>query len=266
MTKPPAKAPKARKPKGAAAAPLPLFYRKPTLLRFESHGRLSLRRAADFRFAARATSLPLVAAEFAAAGRDYPLVFASDEGAMPLAVTGITAEQNLFVEADGRWRAGSYIPGYVRRYPFIGITAEDSGSTMLGVDLASDRLADEGEKEADMLFDLRGAATRTSQSAMALCEAYATEHTRTRAFVQALKDKNLLVPRSAQVSFADAGRAVVQGFQLVDEAAFRALPAAAVVEFHAKGWLDLIVLHLASQQRWRELVDMSARVRAEAAH
>lgn len=266
MTKTPSKAPKARKTSAAAAAPLPLFYRQPALLRFQNHARLSLRRAVDFRFAARATSLPLVVGEFAAAVRDYPIVFASDEGAMPLAVTGVAAEQNLFVEADGRWRGGSYIPGYVRRYPFIGITAENDGATMLGVDLASDRLADEGEKEADMLFDLRGAATRTSQSAMALCEAYATEHARTLAFVQALKDKRLLVPRSAQVNYADAGRAVVQGFQLVDEAAFRALPAAAVVEFHAKGWLDLIVLHIASQQRWRELVDMSARVRADAAH
>lgn len=265
MTKPPSKAPKARKTGAAAAAPLPLFYRQPTLLRFQNHARLSLRRAADFRFAARATSLPLVAGEFAAAGSDYPIVFASDDGAMPLAVTGVAAERNLFVEADGRWRAGSYIPGYVRRYPFIGIT-EDGGSTMLGVDLASERLVAEGEAEADMLFDLRGAATRVSQSAMALCEAYSTEHARTLAFVQALKDKRLLVPRSAEVSYADAGRAVVQGFQLVDEAAFRALPAAAVVEFHAKGWLDLIVLHLASQQRWRELVDMSAKTRADAAH
>ncbi|WP_371348639.1 SapC family protein [Ancylobacter sp. IITR112] len=247
----------------AAAPALPLFYRSPALLRFKDHSRLSVRREPHFGFAATTTSVPLVVSEFVAAGHDYPIVFASDEAAMPLVVTGVTAEQNLFVEADGQWRAGRYIPGYIRRYPFIGITAE-GGATMLGIDLASPRIAPAGDAGAERLFDAKGAATQTGQAAMALCEAYAADHARTRAFAEALQANKLLVARTAEVNYADSGRAVVQGFQLVDEAAFRKLPDAVLVEFHAKGWLDLIVLHLASQQRWRDLVELSAKQRPAA--
>lgn len=249
-------------PTQAASAALPLFYRTPALLRFQNHAGLGVRRAADFRFASGATAIPLVAGEFALAGHDYPIVFSSDEGATPLAVTGVAAGTNLFVEADGRWRAGSYIPAYARRYPFIGITAEEGGATMLGIDLASDRLATEGGSEADRLFDGKGAPTKAGQAAMAMCEAYAVDHARTLAFTKALKAHGLLVARTAQLNQAGAGRALVQGFQLVDEAAFRALPGPAVVEFHAKGWLDLVVLHLASQLRWRDLAEASSKGRA----
>ncbi|WP_018387588.1 SapC family protein [Ancylobacter sp. FA202] len=250
------------------AASLPLFYRAPGLLRFQDHARLGLRRGPAFGFAAGATAIPVVAGEFALAGRDYPLVFASDEAAMPLAVTGLAAGQNLFVEADGQWRAGCYIPGYARRYPFIGMTVAEGGATLLGADLASDRLASDrlaaGDEEAELLFDAKGGPTPAGQAAIALCEAYAADHERTRAFAQALKANGLLAARTAQVNYEDAGRAVVQGFQLVDDAAFRALPGPVLAEFHAKGWLDLIVLHLASQQRWRALAAEAAKTRTQA--
>nr|WP_246544389.1 SapC family protein [Ancylobacter dichloromethanicus] len=233
-------------------------------MRYRSHARLGVRREASFQFAAAATSIPLVAGDFVHAARDYPIVFAGDEGAMPLAVTGVAAGRNLFVEADGRWRAGSYIPGYVRRYPFIGIV--EGGATMLGADLASDRLAVADDEGAERLFDAKGGATKIGQAARDMCDAYAADHARTTAFVTALKANGLLSARSAQVNYADAGRAVVQGFQLVDEAAFRALPGPVVVEFHARGWLDLIILHLASQHRWRDLVNASSKERAKAAN
>lgn len=253
-------------PTETSPAPLPLFYRAPGLLRFQEHARLGVRRAAAFGFAAGATAIPVVAGEFALAGHHYPLVFASDEAAMPLAVTGIAAGQNLFVDADGHWRSGCYIPGYARRYPFIGMTVAEGGATLLGADLASDRLASDslaaGDEEAELLFDAKGGATPAGQAAMALCEAYAADHERTRAFAQALKANGLLAARSAQITAPDAGRAVVQGFQLVDEAAFRALPDPVIVAFHAKGWLDLIVLHFASQQRWRDLAAEAAKARA----
>lgn len=232
-------------------------------MRSDEHAALAVRRGAGFQFAADATALPLVLSEFAFAGRAYPIVFANDDSAMPLAVVGTEAGQNLFVEADGGWRSGAYIPGYVRRYPFIGMTSEAGGAAMLGIDLASDHFAAKGDTEAEGLFDSAGGPTSAGRAAMALCDAYAVDHTRTVAFAQALKANRLLEERSAQVNYADAGKAVVQGFQVVSEVAFRALPGPVVVEFHAKGWLELITLHLASQLSWQLLVDAAfARRRA----
>ncbi len=54
------------------------------------------------------------------------------------------------------------------------------------------------------------------------------------------------------------------GFQLVDEAAFRALPAGVVADFHARGWLGAIVLHLASQLSWQTLLDAQAEEQSAA--
>lgn len=246
---------------------LPLFYKKPILLQFQDHATYGVKPQVDLRFAAEATAIPLVASEFGAAGRHYPIVFATEGSSMPLAVTGLTAGRNLFVEADGKWRADTYIPGYLRRYPFIGMAAPDAAvPLMLGLDVASERVtAKVGRDGALALFDDAGGATDVSRSAMALCEAYAVDHERTRQFGEALEANGLLVEQTAQVRYADESGANVRGFRIVNEQAYRALPADVVVEFHSKGWSDLIVLHLVSQLSWQGLVDASAPVKDKAA-
>ena len=48
--------------------------------------------------------------------------------------------------------------------------------------------------------------------------------------------------------------ATERGLKLLDEAALRALPQDVVLEFHAKGWLHLVILHLASQLSWQSVI------------
>lgn len=244
-----------------SAAALPLFYATPVVVRFPEHRSLGLRRGGTFRFAAGAAAIPLTASEFAAAGRHYPIVFANDAGAMPLAVTGLAAGRNLFVAADGGWSPNRYVPAYLRRYPFIGIEVEAGAAPLLGIDAASDLLStDAAQDGADALFDAAGGPTERAQAAMNFCEAFARDHEATRAFAAALVTHNLLSEKQADVTFPASGEAEarqlrVEGFRTIDEAAFRALPAAVVSEFHGLGWLDLIVLHLASQLSWPVLLD-----------
>ncbi|WP_454918248.1 SapC family protein [Xanthobacter sediminis] len=242
-------------PSSTAAAQAPLFYRAPTLLRFQEHARFGVRPQADYLFAAEAAAIPLVAAEFVQAQRHYPIVFASDESAMPLAVTGIIAGRNLFVDADGAWTAGCYVPGYARRYPFIAMAPDTGGATMLGLDAASPRVSPDAARDgADLLFAADGTPTPAGRAAMAFCDAFAVEYEQTRAFAAALAAHGLLVERAARITRPQGGEHVVQGFRLIDEPAYRALPAEVVADFHARGWLDLIVLHLASQASWHALL------------
>ncbi|MQT13471.1 SapC family protein [Rhizobiales bacterium Sp-1] len=221
-----------------------------------------------FSFAAEATAIPIVANEFAVAGRHYPIVFANDATGLPLVVTGIEAGQNLFVTADGQWRAMHYVPSYVRRYPFIGMTTDEAGAIMLGIDSGSGRLtADVRREGGEPLFASDGTPTDASRAAITFCEAYAIEHERTKAFVAALSEHKLLVERSATIRPAQARNGSegskapadisVGGFRLVDEAAFRALDRSVVADFYARGWLDLIVLHLASQFAWQDLAALA---------
>ncbi|UHC20000.1 SapC family protein (plasmid) [Methylobacterium currus] len=255
MTTPPS-------PATTATPGLPLFYGTPLPVRFPEHRNLGLRADGHYRFAAASPALPLTVPEFAAAGRVYPIVFAQDEAAMPLAVTGLAAGRNLFVSPDGAWRPGCYVPAYLRRYPFIGIEIEAGTPPLLGVDTTSDLISTDAVRDgAEPLFDAGGEATERTRSAMAFCEAYAAEHAATRDFARALTERGLLVARTAEVqlratgSAPEAERSVLSGFQVVDEAAFRALPAEALGELHARGWLAAIVLHLASQLSWQVLLD-----------
>lgn len=243
-----------------AEAMLPLFYRKPTLLRSDTHAGLGLRRDATAAFAGSATAIPVVASEFAAAGRQYPIVFTGDDAAMPVIVTGIEAGKNLFVEADGRWKQGFYVPAYIRRYPFIGITLSSEERIMLGFDEQSDSIAAvASDADAIPLFDDEGNPTDASRRAIDLCENYAVEHRQMRGFGAALLEHGLLVERSAQIRRDDDEFvAQVDRFRVVDEAAARALPQEVVLEFHAKGWLHLVTLHLASQLSWQSVLSASS--------
>lgn len=234
--------------------PLPLFYRTPALLRFPEHRQIGIREVPNFGFAADAPALPVVIGEFLQAQRSYPIVFSMDAGAAPLAVTSFDAGKNLFVAADGTWDSGHYVPSYVRRYPFIGMTATEGSTTMLGLDLSAPHVSTDAARDAARpLFAEEGAATEAAAVAMAFCDAYAREHERTRAFCEALEASKLLAAREARVTLPDGTEKLVHGFRLVDEAAFRALSGPTLETFHASGWTDLIVLHLASQNTWQTL-------------
>ena len=71
-------------------------------------------------FAQKLNAIPISYTEFAPAARDYPVVFTSGDGGKsfaPVAVLGMAAGENLYVNADG-WAPQAYVPAYARRYPF----------------------------------------------------------------------------------------------------------------------------------------------------
>jgi hypothetical protein len=101
--------------------PLPLFYQRPEPLRADQHAAYRLVSKPDFKFAAKTNAVPIMASEFVAAARHYPIVFAGTP-VMPAAVLGFE-QFNLFVDDEGLWQdSRTYIPAYVRRYPFTFIT------------------------------------------------------------------------------------------------------------------------------------------------
>jgi hypothetical protein len=246
----------------ATGAPtLPLFYKDPVLLRFEDHGDVGLAPPADFGFASEAVVIPLCVGEFVPAMRHYPIVFAADGSASPLVVVGIRQGHNLFVERDGGWRAGTYIPAYVRRYPFIGVETPDKAQQLLTIDRKSNRFvaSASARTDAERLFGADGKPTSTAQSAMAFCQAYHADIVNTLAFAKALGEAKLLTPNHVQMQFPDGGQQTLDGFCVVDEKAFRAVPAKTVADWHARGWLDLATLHLASLQNFQSLLGLNAQ-------
>ncbi|MCZ0733273.1 SapC family protein [Phreatobacter sp. AB_2022a] len=245
-------------------APLPLFYRDPVLIRFEEHRDMGLLAEAGFGFANEAIAIPLCTSEFAIAMRHYPIVFAQDELAMPLAIVGLKEGHNLFLERDGSWRAGSYVPAYVRRYPFIVMEPPDKTQQLLALDRASNRVVTRATAHAGAqpLFDSEGKPTSFTQSAMAFCHAYHADFLATAAFSQALLAAKILAPSNAEMQFPDGTRHALNGFRVIDEPALRNLPPRTVKSWHVNGWLDLVALQLASRLNWQALLELGGRRKA----
>src|SRR3954471_5557872 len=97
-----------------------VYYEKPVLLDRDKHRRRKVQPSADFGFARKANSLYLAAVEFSEAFKEYPILFTRGGNGhiVPVAMLGLRARENLFVDAEGRW-LGNYIPAFVRRYPFV---------------------------------------------------------------------------------------------------------------------------------------------------
>lgn len=233
----------------AAPAALPLFYKRPELLSPDRHGGKSLARSINFRFARATNSVPLNAVEFVLAQRHYPIVFTPANPPLPVAILGLRDEQNLFVNAEGGWKPGHYIPAYIRRYPFVFTTNTGEQSFALCVDAASEFIV-EG---ADNPLFADGKPTQTTNNALNFCAAFQAEFNKTRDFCAALEEQKLLDVKTADVNLPGGQKLVFGNFRVVSEARFQALPEAVVLDWHKRGWVGLVYAHLLSFGSWAHL-------------
>lgn len=232
----------------SATPHLPLFYREPVALSNQNHAVWRLTDG-DQEFAATTPYVPIVAAEIAASARSYPVVFAASD-AQPIAVLGLE-RANLFV-ADGRWAPDVYVPAYVRRYPFGFMATVEPEGFVLGIDAASPRVIRSGN-EGHALFDA-GAPGEVTRQALAFCDLFQAEAAATKAFTDALRTQDLLIDRRADATLPDGRKLGLDGFQIVDGEKFAALADEVVLDWHRRGWLALVHFHLASLERFSDLL------------
>lgn len=234
----------------AAAPASPPLYRTPVVLSSHTHAHWRLL-PGDAAFAAASHAVPLVIGEFAAAARDYPVVFVGTDAA-PVAVLGLQAEHNRFVVAD-HWQTGTYVPAYVRRYPFVFARTTDPDGHVLAIDADAPMLRTGGD-EGQPLFEADGQPSALTRQALAFCEAFTRDATATAAFSAALVTAGVLVERQADVVHPDGRQSSLLGFQLIDAERFAALPDATVLAWHRQGWLALVHFHMASLARFKDLL------------
>ncbi|PBC01380.1 SapC family protein [Mesorhizobium sp. WSM3860] len=254
---------------GAAGNALPLFYSKPEALSPIRHGSLGLIARADFSFARSAHAIPVVAPEMPSAMRSYPIVFIGP-AKTPVIITGLRQDENLFVDADGRWSEPHYIPAYVRRYPFVlADESATSGRLTLCVDRASERVIDqlaapfrdEGAKLA-LFFD-GTEPTEATKQALAFCSQFQKDFNATRAMVDKIEAHGLFAPRQSKVTLEGGEVLNLTDFQIIDEQVLNKLADEAFLDLRKSGALGLIYCHLASSNSWSSLV-YQASVRKQA--
>lgn len=230
---------------------MPLLYKNPQPLNPEQHSGLTLNLSSGFGFASATNSVPLVIEEFAATCRDYVIVFSTGELPLPLVVLGVQPTHNAYVNPKGEWAADTYIPAYVRRYPFIFSENEGSEELTLCLDVDAPSV---GKGEGVAFFNDKKEASELTQQGLEFCKNFHIQLQQTREFCEALQAADLLVDQQASITLAEGQTQNLSGFRIVDEQKFRQLPAETLQKFHERGWLGLIYAHLISTGSMGKLV------------
>jgi hypothetical protein len=243
---------------------LPVFYRDVVALSRERHKDWYIDPEQGYSFAAGSNSVYVAASEFVVAGRESPIVFARDAagGLAPAVLLGLRANENLVVDADGRWLTG-YIPAYVRRYPFILATSAD-GSDQLTVCIDEAYSGFNTAKEGQPIIAQGGEHGELLSNSVNFLRDFHQHTLITREFCDAVDKAGLLEPMQANVAMNSGEKFSLSGLHCVTRARLKALDATTVKQFLDKDYLELIYLHMHSLANLDRLVQRVAERTAAA--
>lgn len=237
----------------AVKAKLPLFYRAPAPVHEKAFSGKGLRKSGGFGFAAKTHAVAVHMQEFRFAATNYPVVFSDDVETMPLVVLGFREGQNIFVDDKGHWAEGTYVPAYVRRYPFVIGQGAKKDEPILYIDQECDSLVElADEPDADALF-AEGAPGERVKQALEFCGAFQQQAPLTQAFVEAISKHGLLEAKEIRVELPKGQQQLLTGLRIIDEAKFNALPDEEFLAWRAKGWVAAVYWHWASMDNFRRM-------------
>jgi hypothetical protein len=224
-----------------------LLYERPVRLNRFAHASLRFTPLRDFGYCRHVTGVPLIGVEFPAACRQYPIVFVEGvDGAISAQVVlSFRAEENSFVDEQGRWTA-TYIPAFIRRYPFV---LADIPGNPADYDVAFDEASGcFSPVNGEPLFSPQGDPMPLLRSQIEFLRAFQQEHRRTQEFTRALEAADLLTAKNVDVVRADRGRFGVRNALVVDEVKLMDLPSPTAKAFLSSGYFGWIYAHLISLQ------------------
>ena len=222
-----------------------LFYEKPVALSTEAHRDLRLDTTrSNLAFARETNSVILAGVEFVHAAKEYSIVFARTGGdkIIPLALLGLRNDENLFVNAEGKWDA-LYVPAFVRRYPFVLAESTQNGEMAVCID---EGFAGFNREHGTPLFNEQGGQSELLTKAVEFLQDYQAQGRRTEIFTNRLKDLDLLTELTARTDLTNGQRISMGGLLVVDEKKLVALDKKPALELFRSGELGWIYAHLLS--------------------
>jgi hypothetical protein len=233
-----------------SASRQPPLYQKPVAISVSVNAEDRLISSTSFDFASQVSSLPLAAVEFTSAARSYPIVFSPNPPFSPLCITGIRSDENLFVDSNGQWERNTYIPAYVRRFPFLLLNDGKSDKMVLGIETTAKRLS---KTKGETLFQKSEPSPFLNQ-ALAFCTDYNRQWEASLAMAETLNEHGLLIEETSELPLPNKQKLRLGGFKVIDEAKLNNLPTDTFIEWRDRGWLGPIYAHMASIANWPFLV------------
>ena len=234
-----------------------LLHKQPAVVDRNEHRSLRMRvPVTDWSITSQLNAVFVAGVEFGDAARDFPLVFVSagkeadgQEAIAPIAVLGMTKNENLFVEGTA-WR-GRYIPAVLAMYPFV-IGRLDEERFAICFDAAWPGLSG---TEGEPLFTPEGEHSEFLKGVQKQLETLESQTQRTRLMCRRLRELDLLQEMRFDATMPDGSKFAVDGFLTVDEKKLNAIDDATAVELHRTGILGLVHAHYVSLGNMRKLLD-----------
>ena len=233
-----------------------LFYEQPEPLDAQRHARLGMMNTdRPFGFASKQHFIPIHVGEFGPASIHYPIIFAGDDRT-PLVVTGLIPGENIYIADDGLFRAGVYVPAFIRRYPFVGALDDAGQRTVVCIDRASSLWV---EDAGDVRLFENGEPTQYTKNCIEFCSQFDNDRRMTDSFVKLMKDLDLFesqqskwTPRHPDGTAGE--QQLISEFFAISTTKLNALPAAKLVELRDNGALGAIYFHMASLFGWDRVI------------
>ncbi|WAC45419.1 SapC family protein [Pseudomonas sp. SL4(2022)] len=238
-----------------------LLYKDIKPLNREEHQALKLQPSENCAFAADTHLVPVAGLEFFQAARHYPLVFIGEGAqATPIALLGLAQGHNGYLDDELRWQANTYIPAFIRRYPFV-LAQDEASNFTVCFDAA---FSGWNQQDGRDLFDAEGQNSAYLDEMIQFLQNFTAEMERTRAFVEKLNALELLAPRTIKLTHSSGESFVLSDFLAIDEEKFLALSDEQVLELNRGGFLGWIYAHLMSLGNANQLFDSYLKAKPQA--
>jgi SapC len=238
---------------------LPMFYQSLTPLQSNVHQDLALVERSNFPFAKGANAIPITIDEFVICQKHYPIVFTPEENGAPLALMGLADGDNLFLDAAGNWKEGTYVPAYVRRYPFMLARLTPEAQDL---SLCFDDTSDLVSNDSSAKFFTGTDPSDVTKNVLQFCEQFELAVQRTRAFMTELQTYKVLQDAEANASI-NGQNMTFRGFKTIDEKLVQELRGDQTRKLVQNGMLGLIYAHffsLGNMQNLLQIADGAGRL------
>ena len=229
-----------------------LIYGQVEAVNKQRHLDWSIKAESHYGFAKQVNSVPLMAVEFPSAAEDYSIVFAGEgDDLLPVVIMGVRQDENLYIDDKGHWTA-SYIPAFVRRYPFV-FASTDAGKT-LTLCLDEEYTGCNQEGRGERLFDADGEQTHYLGKVLDFLQDYQTHYQRTQAFCKKLNELELFEDMGAKFTLPNGEERTLTGFKVISKEKLKALPQDELMALMANDGLELIYTHLHSMRNLNKVL------------
>ncbi len=218
------------------------MYKKLVILDKEKHKNIRISPLKSLEFAKETPFLPILANEANLIGKDFPLLFTSDEFPSLVALFSLGGE-NLAINSEYKWIT-SYLPAAIRKYPFA--LATNNQNTNQKVVMIDEEAACVSENEGERLFDDNLEQTDFLKNAISFLTKYESDMTITQKVAKEISDTKILEDREITIDEAGEKKVLVKGFRVVNEEKYKALPDDILADWVRRGITTLIDTHLKS--------------------